>query len=88
MAEVKVQRWMTPAAFYGIVAQIYLSMYFVLMASAKPEDHWFRIFVMFYLILLAFLWAGVSLWFRFAQRTSQEATVHVQGNIPTDEGPK
>jgi hypothetical protein len=52
----------TPTAFYSVVAQIHVSLYLVLMASAKGEDHWLRWFVMFYLIVLVFLWTGVLLW--------------------------
>jgi hypothetical protein len=41
-----------PSTFFSVVVQIFVSMYLVLMASSKSEDHWLRIAVMVYLILM------------------------------------
>jgi hypothetical protein len=39
-----------PSTLYSFLSSIYLSMFLVLVASSKPEDHWFRIFMTVYLI--------------------------------------
>ena len=88
MAEAKTAHWTTPATLYTVVAQIYLSMYLVLFASTKPEDHWMRYFVMVYLLVMVILWTGVSIWSLRSQRARERASTANEGNRSTEPGPK
>ena len=75
----------TPTAFYSVVAQIHVSLYLVLMASTKGEDHWLRWFVMFYLIVLVLLWTGVMLWSLWSRGIVKDTTA-APGGEPEEGG--
>ena len=69
MADDKDREGISAATFFGVVAQIYISMILVLSVSARPEDSWVRIAIQCLLILQMLLYTGVMLWLRFGKKT-------------------
>jgi len=64
MAAEQLQNVATRGELYGTAASLCVLLFMVLIASSKAEDHWLRIFTMFFVVGFQLFYVGMSIWLR------------------------